>query len=267
MRTALRDALQGDRGEEGGTVPAPPRPRVEEDNSEASGALQRGSDQGRRDLRLAEAQDQDFVPGDSSTSDSDSDSDSGSSNGSASGEGARTDPQASQSSATPSGGSRNLSPASASQRDPSPARSTISVSSSSSRARRPRPKPLSAPPPPPPPPPALPPSRRLAPVTLSFQLAMSSSPLSVASSVPSSPSFRDGWGDLPELLRFGDEPASPLWDSNAEKCLSELASPQPPLPTPPPSPPPPRRAPTSPSPLPRPHSTPYQVALEVWRRP
>ena len=54
MRTALRDALQGDRGEEGGTVPAPPRPRVEEDDSEASTALQRGSDQGRRDLRLAE---------------------------------------------------------------------------------------------------------------------------------------------------------------------------------------------------------------------
>ena len=44
MRTALRDALQGDRGEEGGTVPAAPRPRVEEDNSEASAALQRGSD-------------------------------------------------------------------------------------------------------------------------------------------------------------------------------------------------------------------------------
>ena len=106
MRTALRDALQGDRGEEGGTVPAPPRPRVEEDDSEASADLQRGSDQGRRDLRLAEAQDQDFVPGDSSTSDSDSDS--GSSDGSASGDGARTDPQASQSSATPSGGSRNL---------------------------------------------------------------------------------------------------------------------------------------------------------------
>ena len=100
-------------------------------------------------------------------------------------------------------------------------------------------------------------------MTLSFQLAMSSSPLSVASSVPSSPSFRDGWGDLPELLWFGDQPASPPWDSDAEKCLSELASPQPPLPTPPPSPPPPSRAPTSPSPLPRPHSTPYQVALEA----
>ena len=55
------------------------------------------------------------------------------------------------------------------------------------------------------------PSRRLAPVTLSFQLAMSSSPLSLASSVPSSPSFRDdewGWGDLPELLWFGDQPPS-----------------------------------------------------------
>ena len=100
-------------------------------------------------------------------------------------------------------------------------------------------------------------------MTLSFQLAMSSTPLSVASSVPSSPSFRDGRGDLPELLRFGDQPASPPWDSDAEKCLSELASPQPPLPTPPPSPPPPSRAPTSPSPLPRPYSTPYQVALEA----
>ena len=100
-------------------------------------------------------------------------------------------------------------------------------------------------------------------MTLSFQLTMSSSPLSVASSFPSSPSFRVGWGDLPELLRFGDQPASPPWDSDAEKCLSELASPQPPLPTPPPSPPPPSRAPTSPSPLPRPHSTPYQVALEA----
>ena len=152
MRAALRDALQCDRGEEGGTVPAPPRPRVEEDDSEASAALQWGSDQGRRDLRLAEAQDQDFVPGDSSTSDSgsdsDSDSDSGSSDGSASEEGERTDPQAAQSSATPSGGSRNRSQASASQRDPSPARSTISVSSTSSRGRRPRPQPLSAPPPP-----------------------------------------------------------------------------------------------------------------------
>ena len=46
MRTALRDALQGDRGEEGGAVPAPPRPRVEEDDSEASVALMRGSNQG-----------------------------------------------------------------------------------------------------------------------------------------------------------------------------------------------------------------------------
>ena len=57
-------------------------------------------------------------------------------------------------------------------------------------------------------------------MTLSFQLAMSSSPLSLASSVPSSPSFRDeewGWGDLPELLRFGDQPPSPPWDSDAER--------------------------------------------------
>ena len=45
LRTAPRDALQGDRGEEGGTVPAPPKRRVEEDDFEASVALQRGSDQ------------------------------------------------------------------------------------------------------------------------------------------------------------------------------------------------------------------------------
>ena len=46
-------------------------------------------------------------------------------------------------------------------------------------------------------------SRRVAPVTLSFQLAMSSSHLSLASSVPSSPFLGDEeccWGDLPELL-------------------------------------------------------------------
>ena len=94
---------------------------------------------------------------------------------------------------------------------------------------------------------------------------MSSSPLSVASSVPSSPSFPEcGWGDLPELLRFGDQPPSPPWDSDAEKCLSELASPQPPLPTLPPSPPSPATSPTPVSPPPRPHvtSTPYLVALE-----
>ena len=100
-------------------------------------------------------------------------------------------------------------------------------------------------------------------MTLSFQLAMSSSPLSVASSVPSTPSFRDGQEDLPELLQFGHQPASPPWESDAQKCLSELASLHRPLPTPPPSPPPPSRAPTSASPLPRPHSTPYRVALEA----
>ena len=100
---------------------------------------------------------------------------------------------------------------------------------------------------------------------------MLSSPLSLASSVPSSPSFRDdecGWGDLPELLRFGDQPPSPPWDFDAEKCLSELASPQPPSVTPPPSPPSSSRAPTTsptPSPPPRLHVTspPYQVALEA----
>ena len=42
IRTALHDALQGDRGKMGGTVPAPPRRRVEEHNCEASAALQRG---------------------------------------------------------------------------------------------------------------------------------------------------------------------------------------------------------------------------------
>ena len=58
------------------------------------------------------------------------------------------------------------------------------------------------------------------------QFAMSSSPLSVASSVPSGPSLPEcGWGDLPELLRFGDQRPSPPWDSDAEKCLSKLASP------------------------------------------
>ena len=60
-------------------------------------------------------------------------------------------------------------------------------------------------------------------------------------------------------------PPSPPSDSDAEKCLSELASPQPPLPTPPPSPPSPATSPTPVSPPPRPHvtSTPYLVALEA----
>ena len=108
------------------------------------------------------------------------------------------------------------------------------------------------------------------PTLCGLQFAMSSSPLSVASSAPSSPSFPEcGWGDLPELLRFGDQPPSPPWDSDAEKFLSKLASPQPPLLTPPPSPPSSRCAPTT-SPTPvcpprRPHvtTTPYQVALEA----
>ena len=97
---------------------------------------------------------------------------------------------------------------------------------------------------------------------------MSSRPLSVASSAPSSPSFQEcGWGDLPEVLRFGDQPPSPPWDSDAEKCLSELASPQPPLLTLPPSPPSPCRAPTtSPTPVSpprRPHvnPTPYHFLV------
>ena len=102
------------------------------------------------------------------------------------------------------------------------------------------------------------------------QFAMSSSPLSVASSVPSSLSFLEcGWGDVPELLLFGDQPPSPPCDFDAEKCLSELASPKPPLLTPPPSPPSSSRAPTTSqkpvSPPCRPHvtPTPYQVALEA----
>ena len=36
-----------------------------------------------------------------------------------------------------------------------------------------------------------------------------------------------GWGDLPELLEFGDCPPSPR-DSDAESTLSQLQSPQPP---------------------------------------
>ena len=68
---------------------------------------------------------------------------------------------------------------------------------------------------------------RSSPTHCGLQFALSSSPLSVASSAPSSPSFPEcGWGDLPELLRFGDKPPPPLWDSDAEKCLSELAPPQ-----------------------------------------
>ena len=37
-----------------------------------------------------------------------------------------------------------------------------------------------------------------------------------------------GWGDLPELLEFGDCPPSP-WDSDAEPTLSQLQSPSPPF--------------------------------------
>ena len=86
--------------------------------------------------------------------------------------------------------------------------------------------------------------------------------------LPSPPALRPRkvvWGDLPELLRFGDQPPSPRWDPDAEKRLSELASPQPPLPTLPPSPPSPTTSPTPVSPPPRPHvtSTPYLVALEA----
>ena len=58
-----------------------------------------------------------------------------------------------------------------------------------------------------------------------------------------------GRGDLPVLMEFGDQPASP-WDSDAEKCLNELASPQPPRMTPPPSPPLSSPSCTPPVPLP-----------------
>ena len=54
-------------------------------------------------------------------------------------------------------------------------------------------------------------------------------------------SLDGGWGALPELLEFGDF-IEPYWDSNAEKDLNTLRSPQPPMlsPLPPaPSPPPP----------------------------
>ena len=54
-----------------------------------------------------------------------------------------------------------------------------------------------------------------------------------------------GWGDLPELLEFGDCPSSP-WDSDAERTLNQLQSPQPPTLTPPP------RAPSPPFPPPPP---------------
>ena len=67
---------------------------------------------------------------------------------------------------------------------------------------------------------AAPARTRSSPTHCGPQFVMSSSPLSVASSVPSSPSFpKCGWGDLPELLRFGDQPPSPPWDSDAEKCF------------------------------------------------
>ena len=49
-----------------------------------------------------------------------------------------------------------------------------------------------------------------------------------------------GWGDLPELLEFGDCPPSP-WDSDPERTLIQLQSPQSPqspMLTPSPSPPP-----------------------------
>ena len=63
-------------------------------------------------------------------------------------------------------------------------------------------------------------------------------------------SLDGGWGDLPELLEFGDF-VEPYWDSDAEKDLNTLQSPQPPIL----SPPPPAPAPPPPvllsSPLPR----------------
>ena len=61
-----RTAAEGGGGERGEDIPAPPRTKVEEeDNSKAPAALQRDSDQGRRDLRRAEAQNLDFVHGES----------------------------------------------------------------------------------------------------------------------------------------------------------------------------------------------------------
>ena len=78
MRTAIRDAVQAEEQDVGSGVPSPHRRTVQdEDNSEAPSALHRGSAQGRRDLRLAEARHPDIAPGDSS-------SDSGSSSSSAS---------------------------------------------------------------------------------------------------------------------------------------------------------------------------------------
>ena len=53
-------------------------------------------------------------------------------------------------------------------------------------------------------------------------------------------SLDGGWGDLPELLEFGDF-VEPYWDSDAEKDLNTSPSPQPPILSPPPpapSPPP-----------------------------
>ena len=46
-------------------------------------------------------------------------------------------------------------------------------------------------------------------------------------------SLDGGWGDLPELLEFGDF-VEPYWDSDAEKDLNTLMSPQPPIFSPPP---------------------------------
>ena len=54
-------------------------------------------------------------------------------------------------------------------------------------------------------------------------------------------SLDGGWGDLLELLEFGDF-VEPYWDSDAEKALNTLQPPQPPTLSPPPpapSPPPP----------------------------
>ena len=84
------------------TVPALPRPRVTKDGSEASGALRRESDQGRTDLRHAEVQDQDFVPG-HSLSESETSSYKGSSTESTSRGSRCTDQKMSKASASCSG--------------------------------------------------------------------------------------------------------------------------------------------------------------------
>ena len=44
-----------------------------------------------------------------------------------------------------------------------------------------------------------------------------------------------GWGNLPELLLYGDQGDQSPWDSDAAKSLTQLASSRPPMPPPPPA--------------------------------